>query len=67
MLRSCRATGSGKTHTISGDGTAQGSGFIPRALAHIFQNAINTDRVQYKLYLSYVELYNNEFRYEDHV
>merc|ERR1719460_3619975 len=54
-------TGSGKTYTITG-GTERyvDRGIIPRTLSYIFEAAKNRGDVQYKVYISYLELYKEE-------
>ena len=58
------ATGSGKSHTMTG--TSAQPGIIPRAISEIFSiiehTAANENDVFFYVRLSYVELYNNNFR-----
>eukprot|EP00762_Andalucia_godoyi_P002959 ANDGO_04112.mRNA.1 Kinesin-like protein KLP1 len=53
-------TGSGKTFTITG-GPEKFSdrGMIPRSLSHIFEECRKRSDVQYSIYISYLEIYNN--------
>jgi hypothetical protein len=57
-------TGSGKTFTMTG--TNQSPGIIPRAISEIFsiieQTAAQEKDVFFYVRLSFVELYNNNFR-----
>ena len=58
------ATGSGKTHTISGSEGAPG--VIPRAVERIFElaNSITAEQTESMVlvHMTFVELYNNRFR-----
>ncbi len=58
------STGSGKTHTMTGDKNAPG--IIPRAIGDLFRQievaAAEENDVFFYVRLSYVELYNNTFR-----
>lgn len=58
------STGSGKSYTMTGSGNAPG--IIPRAISEIFSmietTAANERDVLFYVRLSYVELYNNNFR-----
>ena len=58
------STGSGKSHTMTGNSTAPG--IIPRAISEIFSiieaTAAEESDVFFYVRLSYVELYNNNFR-----
>lgn len=58
------STGSGKTHTMTGNATAPG--IIPRAISEIFSiieaTAAREKDVFFYVRMSYVELYNNNFR-----
>jgi hypothetical protein len=58
-------TGSGKTHTMTGSSSAPG--IIPRAISEIFSiiesTAAREKDVFFYVRLSFVELYNNNFRY----
>jgi kinesin family member 6/9 len=56
-----RQTGSGKTFTITG-GTEryQDRGLIPRALSHIFHCVKQRSDAQYTVYVSYMEIYNEQ-------
>lgn len=53
-------TGSGKTYTMSGGGSLwEDRGIIPRAFSQIFDLIEKRKNlVQYKLYVSYLEIYN---------
>lgn len=57
-------TGSGKTHTMMG--TASDPGIIPRTIGAIFQSINNITASQsqtiFLVRMSYVELYNNQFK-----
>jgi hypothetical protein len=57
-------TGSGKTHTMTG--TSSAPGIIPRAISEIFSiietTAAHEKDVFFYVRLSFVELYNNNFR-----
>ena len=59
-------TGSGKTFTMTG--TSQAPGVIPRAISEIFtiieKTAAQEKDVFFYVRLSFVELYNNNFRYK---
>ena len=58
------STGSGKSHTMTGNNAAPG--IIPRAISEIFSiietTAAQENDVFFYVRLSYVELYNNNFR-----
>ena len=58
------STGSGKSHTMTGSSSAPG--IIPRAISEIFSiiesTAAQESDVYFYVRLSYVELYNNNFR-----
>lgn len=57
------ATGSGKTHTMSG--TQGDIGIIPRVISQLFETANSLAQEQdimFMVQMSYVELYNNNFR-----
>ncbi len=53
-------TGSGKTYTMSGGGSLwEERGIIPRTFTQIFDVILKRKNlVQYKLYVSYLEIYN---------
>ncbi|CAD8161778.1 unnamed protein product [Paramecium octaurelia] len=51
-------TGSGKTYTMSGAETWQLRGVIPRALSYIFDEIDKRTKFQYKIYISFMEIYN---------
>lgn len=54
-------TGSGKTFTM--EGTEDMPGIIPRMVQHIFDVIFdNTERVEYLVRVSYVEIYNEKIR-----
>lgn len=57
-------TGSGKSYTMTGTNTSPG--IIPRAISEIFSTIEQTAAVENNIYfyvrISYVELYNNNFR-----
>lgn len=54
-------TGSGKTYTITGGAErAQDKGIIPRALSYIFMETSKKTEYTYSIYVSYLEIYNNE-------
>lgn len=59
-------TGSGKTHTMTGTNSAPG--IIPRAISEIFSIIAKTAEVEKDVFfyvrLSFVELYNNTFRWD---
>jgi kinesin family protein 6/9 len=52
-------TGSGKTYTITG-GTERyvDRGIIPRTLSYVFEQIKSRQDAQYKVYISYLELYS---------
>lgn len=60
-------TGTGKTHTMVGESSAEGSswqndplaGMIPRALSHLFDE-LRISKTEYNVRVSYLELYNEE-------
>lgn len=60
-------TGTGKTHTMSGDlsdfhGTFSAeAGIIPRTLHRLF-HALDADGSEYSVKISFIELYNEELR-----
>ena len=57
-----RQTGAGKTYTMMG--TPEDEGLIPRAIRYIF-SAIHENKfqqIQYKVSMSFVELYNDNFK-----
>jgi len=58
------STGSGKSHTMTGNSTAPG--IIPRAISEIFSiieaTATQESDIYFYVRISYVELYNNSFR-----
>ncbi|CAD8172512.1 unnamed protein product [Paramecium pentaurelia] len=51
-------TGSGKTYTMSGAETWQLRGVIPRALSYIFDEIDKRTKFEYKIYISFMEIYN---------
>lgn len=53
-------TGSGKTHTMLG--TAEEPGVVRRACARLFAAADARPEAEFQLSVTYVELYNNEFK-----
>lgn len=56
-------TGSGKTHTMTGDNVQPG--VTPRAVRELFaaiEHATRTKDAVFLVHVSYVELYNNQFR-----
>ena len=54
-------TGSGKTHTMIG--TDSTPGVVPRAVEHLWRAIADAgDSVEYQVYLTYVELYNDGWR-----
>ena len=54
-------TGSGKTYTITGgvESISQ-RGIIPRALSYIFEETKKRTLFTWKIYISYLEIYNND-------
>ncbi|CAK6433918.1 unnamed protein product [Pipistrellus nathusii] len=59
-------TGSGKTYTIGGGHVASvvdgQKGIIPRAIQEIFQNISENPSTDYKIKVSYIEVYKEELR-----
>ena len=54
-------TGSGKTYTITGGvESIELRGIIPRALSYIFEETRKRTLYQWKIYISYLEIYNND-------
>ena len=54
-------TGSGKTWTMTGGSVHyKDRGVIPRAISHIFEEIANRPEVEFNLYVSYMEIYNNQ-------
>ena len=54
-------TASGKTHTMMG--TPEAPGIIPQALADLFEHMSSSDdKREYLIQVSYLELYNEEFK-----
>ncbi|CAD8100177.1 unnamed protein product [Paramecium sonneborni] len=51
-------TGSGKTYTMSGAETWQLRGVIPRTLSYIFDEIDKRTKFEYKIYISFMEIYN---------
>ncbi|CAK83511.1 unnamed protein product (macronuclear) [Paramecium tetraurelia] len=51
-------TGSGKTYTMSGAETWQLRGIIPRTLSYIFDEIDKRNKFEYKIYISFMEIYN---------
>ena len=52
-------TGSGKTFTITGGAERYSDrGIIPRAIQYIFSEIAQRSDVQYKTYISFLEIYN---------
>ena len=51
-------TASGKTYTLSGDATGQEPGIIPRAMKDVFSFIRRTEKREYLLRCSYLEIYN---------
>ena len=57
-------TGSGKTFTLTGGQDRYGDrGIIPRSLSMIFQESKKGSETQYKFYISYMEIYNEQVIY----
>lgn len=53
-------TGSGKTFTITGGAERYvDRGIIPRTLSYLFEEFSNRSDTQFKVYVSYLEIYNN--------
>ena len=63
-------TGSGKTYTMSGEGDGHQHGVIPRSLSLLFdtihQEAERQKDTIFMVTLSFVELYNDDFRGKSH-
>ncbi|KAM9207102.1 kinesin-like protein KIF27 isoform 7-T7 [Dugong dugon] len=59
-------TGSGKTYTIGGGHVASvvegQKGIIPRAIQEIFQNISENPNIDFKIKVSYIEVYKEELR-----
>eukprot|EP00697_Spironema_sp_BW2_P005856 gnl/Spiro4/18167_TR9700_c0_g1_i1.p1 gnl/Spiro4/18167_TR9700_c0_g1~~gnl/Spiro4/18167_TR9700_c0_g1_i1.p1 ORF type:complete len:444 (+),score=97.84 gnl/Spiro4/18167_TR9700_c0_g1_i1:158-1333(+) len=56
-------TGTGKTHTMEGvAGDPEHQGIIPNAFQHMFQTIGMTSEKRYLVYVSYLEIYNEEIR-----
>ena len=54
-------TGSGKTYTITGGvESISMRGIIPRALSYIFEETKKRTLYTWKVYISYLEIYNND-------
>ena len=54
-------TGSGKTYTITGGvESVSMRGIIPRALSYIFEETKKRTLFNWKVYISYLEIYNND-------
>jgi len=54
-------TGSGKTFTITGGAERyQDRGLIPRTIAYLFEEFKNRKDATYRMYISYLEIYNND-------
>ncbi|CAE8717633.1 unnamed protein product, partial [Polarella glacialis] len=54
-------TGSGKTFTITGGSERYADrGIIPRTIAYLFEEFQNRKDASYRLYISYLEIYNND-------
>lgn len=54
-------TGSGKTYTITGGAErVEDRGIIPRAISYIFNETKQRSLYKYKVYISYLEIYNND-------
>ena len=52
-------TGSGKTFTITGGNESyKQRGLIPRTISYMFDKARNQGEYRYKIYISYLEIYN---------
>ena len=53
-------TGSGKTFTITGGSERYTDrGLIPRTIAHIFESFRQRPECKHSLYISYLEIYND--------
>jgi len=57
-------TGSGKTHTMTGSGTGQMRGIIPRSIEEVGKTKAKLEREgwQYEMQVSYLEIYNEKIR-----
>lgn len=53
------STGSGKTHTMTGDQRPQTAGMVPRAIDEIFTRVNGMD-AEYTVRISYLEIFNEE-------
>ena len=54
-------TGSGKTYTITGGAERMDDrGIIPRAISYIFNETRQRSQYQWTVYVSYLEIYNND-------
>lgn len=54
-------TGSGKTFTITGGAERyEDRGLIPRTIAYIFEEFKNRKDASYRMFISYLEIYNND-------
>eukprot|EP00438_Fugacium_kawagutii_P010271 Skav225668 [mRNA] locus=scaffold1924:94872:97603:+ [translate_table: standard] len=54
-------TGSGKTFTITGGAERyEDRGLIPRAIAYIFEEFKRRKDATYRMFISYLEIYNND-------
>jgi kinesin family protein 6/9 len=54
-------TGSGKTYTLTGgDNSYKHRGIIPRAISMLYKEFRSKPTMQYKVYVSYLEIYNEQ-------